>query len=168
MAFSNFFFQGLILSMTYLPVAGKARCQATHFHPTEQVIVFTFSWNNVIETNVMKLESLPHPTSLSLLFYLMQQTGFGINIESLMVQITDPLSILLRILSTLKRIETGCFIEIIHLLSHCHSHSQSQSCWTMHQQSITLINREKAIGITLKIAHFIGCEMPSSQHLDVI
>ena len=30
------------------------------------------------------------------------------------------------------------------------------------------INKGKVIGSTLKISHFIGCEMPSSQHLDVI
>ena len=30
------------------------------------------------------------------------------------------------------------------------------------------INKGKAIGSTLKISHFVGCEMLSSQHLDVI
>ena len=30
------------------------------------------------------------------------------------------------------------------------------------------INKGKAIGSTLKISHFMGCETPSSQHLDVI
>ena len=30
------------------------------------------------------------------------------------------------------------------------------------------INRGKVLGSTLKISHFMGCEMLSSQHLDVI
>ena len=30
------------------------------------------------------------------------------------------------------------------------------------------INKGKVIGSTLKIFHFVGCEMPSSQHLDII
>ena len=30
------------------------------------------------------------------------------------------------------------------------------------------INKRKAIGSTLKIFHFMGCEMPFSEHLDII